>query len=140
MMKIPFLGAVGKKARISRDEFDKAFMLCSMYRDLVESPAWQELMKIAERQIKTRVEMIIQPEVDPADGLQKQLMRGERAGIALLLRTPHAIIEDAEFTMELYRSQEKLDEDFEEDDEPASENGVAPGNSSGTIGGFRHSP
>lgn len=68
-----------------------------MYRELLESPAWVELVKAAEVQIHHRRQKYNFAPLNSTDALlQQQWELGEASGIDLFVRLPQSIIDGCE--------------------------------------------
>jgi hypothetical protein len=118
---------------ITRDEYEEALQTSKQFKALLEDPAFKSLVKIINKQMEHRVGTVLTAPRNHEDELEHQLIRGERLGLALILRTVPAIIEDAEATLEQWRKQPNGPES---EPEPKSDAERGPAN----LDDFRRSP
>ena len=73
----------------------------SNFRSLVQHPAWAALVEIMNVQVQNRVRDIMsQRPADDKGVYEQEFMKGEAAGITLVLGMPQSLIESAEHDME----------------------------------------
>lgn len=86
----------------------------SLWRALTDSQGWRQLKEVMEAQRNTRIGMVGgQPIRSMADVFPQEFMKGEAAGIGLVLQLPYVqmeVLADQIKVLEFQLTQEKQDE------------------------------
>lgn len=69
------------------------------FQELLSHQAWDQLVEVAEAQIKQRENIILGPAPDADSMLKIEYMKGELQGIRLFLQLPGIIIEQSDVTV-----------------------------------------
>jgi len=70
-----------------------------MFQTLLESPGWGQLAEVAASQMETRKGYILGPAEDANTQLKTEFMKGELAGIDIMMRLPGLIVEQSQITL-----------------------------------------
>jgi hypothetical protein len=98
-------------------QYEDAIRNVNALKKLVASEGWQILLDIAKEQMHNRREKIVlQPLSSMDEALPQEFMKGEVAGIQVLLSMPEVQIESSESILEALRRKGRKDDGEEEED------------------------
>ncbi len=89
----------------SEEEKEEAIKQKREMEELLQSPGWKTLIRIAEAQsLGRKNEVLLKPTENP---YQQEYLKGEITGIELILRTPGTVVETAKALIEAANQAEE---------------------------------